>query len=295
MKKILLTGASGLIGRQTFKTLTDGGYEIVTVGNSELNNISEFDLTEKSLNDALENDFDLVVHLAAEIPRSDNKDVHTINEIIDRNVFEFVAEREIPLIYASSGSVYGSKYQESTIKESLSSYPESDYAKQKLRSETWIKQNLKSYYICRITAPYGISNRYQGVLNTFCKRVLENKEIILYGTGSRCQDFIHVSDVADLIQKIIKSPKSKSGIYNVSAGSPISMKEVAEMILRLAGRQGKIIYSETKDVQESFRALYDIKKATEMFDWNPKITLEEGIDELLSFLKGKNNEAGNNL
>ncbi len=293
-RKILLTGSSGLIGQPIAEMLNATNYEVVTVGTSAENVVSNFDLSVDLLSKELENNFDFVVHLAAQIPRSDNIDVHSVNQKIDENIFNFIAERKTPLIYASSASVYGSKNQRTLMEESLPCFPEIDYAKQKLSSELWIKQNLNEYYILRITAPYGNSTKYQGVLSTFCKIILGNRDITLYGTGSRCQDFINTRDIANLIRLIIEKPEIHSGIYNVCSGSPVSMKEVAETVIKLAKTGRKIVYSETQDSQEDFKALYKMNKITDIFDWNPEISLEKGIAELLEFLR-ESNEIRSNI
>jgi nucleoside-diphosphate-sugar epimerase len=293
-RKILLTGSSGLIGQPVAEMLNATNYEVVTVGTSAENAVSNFDLSVDLLSKELENNFDFVIHLAAQIPKTDSIDVHLVNRKIDENIFNFIAERKTPLIYASSASVYGPKNQAILMEESLPCFPETDYAKQKLSSELWIEQNLKEYYILRITAPYGNSTKYQGVLSTFCKIILSNRDITLYGTGSRCQDFINTQDIANLIRLIIEKPEIHSGIYNVCSGSPVSMKEVAETVIKLAKTDQKIVYSETQDSQEDFKALYNIDKLTDIFDWNPEISLEEGIIELFDFLK-ESNEIRSNI
>jgi nucleoside-diphosphate-sugar epimerase len=293
-RKILLTGSNGLIGQPIAEMLNVTNYEVVTVGTSDENAVSNFDLSVDLLSKELENNFDFVIHLAAQIPKNDSLDVHLVNRKIDENIFNFIAEKKTPLIYASSASVYGSKNQETLMKESLPCFPEIDYARQKLSSELWIKQNLTDYYILRITAPYGNSTKYQGVLSTFCKIILGNRDITLYGTGSRCQDFINTRDIANLIRLIIEKPEIHSGIYNVCSGSPVSMKEVAETVIRLAKTDRKVVYSETQDSQEDFKALYKIDKLTDIFDWKPEISPEKGISELLDFLK-ESNEIRSNI
>ncbi len=293
-RKILLTGSSGLIGQPIAEMLNATNYEVVTVGTSAENAVSNFDLSGDLLSKELENNFDLVIHLAAQIPKTDSIDVHSVNRKIDENIFSFIAERKTPLIYASSASVYGPKNQAILMEESLPCFPETDYAKQKLSSELWIEQNLKEYYILRITAPYGNSTKYQGVLSTFCKIILSNRDITLYGTGSRSQDFINTRDIANLIRLIIEKPEIHSGIYNVCSGSPVSMKEVAETVIKLAKTGRKIVYSETQDSQEDFKALYKMNKITDIFDWNPEISLEKGIAELLEFLR-ESNEIRSNI
>ena len=284
-KKILLTGGGGLIGQPTLELLDKKGYRVVTVGIGEENAIAEFDLAKKDLSRSLAKDFDYVVHLAAQLPKSGRVDVYLANQKIDDNIFKFVGGNQIPLIYASGASVYGFGNSTVRIDENFPCKPEGEYIKQKVVSENWIKKNLKNYYICRISAPYAASSRYQGVLNTFCKMALAGDDLTLYGTGSRCQDFIHSKDVANLVCKIIESPAEKPGIYNICSGSTISMKEVGEMILRLAESSGGITFRGIEDPQENFKALYNIDKTVKAFDWKPKIQLEEGIAELLSFLK----------
>lgn len=72
------------------------------------------------------------------------------------------------------------------------------------------------------------------------------------------------------------------------------MKEVAETVVKLAKTDRKIVYGETQDSQENFKALYKIDKLTDIFGWSPKISLEKGISELFDFLK-ESNEIRSNI
>jgi UDP-glucose 4-epimerase len=284
-KRVLLTGSTGLIGSEAVRHLSQRGHELITVGIGEDNVIAGIDLAFGRLLAAVECEVDVVVHLAARIPGKDNADVHEINKKIDDNVFEYTAETGVPLIFASSGSVYGSKYQQSEMNESLRCYPEIEYSKQKLASEEIISLKLRDHYILRITAPYGPSDRYQGVLGVFCKAVINNENIVLYGDGSRCQDFIHVSDAAHLIGQIIENAGAP-GIYNVASGSPTSMRDAAEIVLKTADTESHITYSDGHDPQANFKARYNIQKAVNEFHWHPSVTLETGVRELLQYFNG---------
>lgn len=292
-KRILLTGGSGLIGSDTVKCLTDAGHDLITLGAGKQNSIAGFDLTSRSMLKELEGTYDIVVHLAAQIPGKGDGEVHLTNRKIDENVFQFAISRDIPLIYASSASVYGSAYQEAVMDEGLRCVPQIEYSKQKLDAEAWIQENLREYYICRITAPYGPSKRYQGVLNIFCRNVIAGRDITLYGKGSRCQDFVNIRDVSAFFSRIAESSEPKQGIYNVSGGSPLSMKEVAEIVLRVAGSRNRVIFADAADPQENFKALYSIEKAVDAFGWLPGVSLEQGITELLDFLRSNDEDSLN--
>lgn len=290
-KRILLTGAGGLVGEPAIEMLRQHGHEVVTIGRRCENSISGVDLAVGALADILESKYDLVVHLAAQIPGK-GENVELMNQQIDDNVFQFAADLDIPLIYASSGSVYGSTYREAEMSENLVCHPELDYSKQKLRSEEWLRKNLREHYICRITAPYGPSERYQGVLGIFCRKAVAGENIILYGSGLRRQDFIHVRDIAELFCAIAASEQALPGVYNVSAGAPVTMKTTAEKVLNATGGSSTVEFAGIEDPQENFRANYSVEKAKQDFGWKATISLDEGIRELIGKIR---DESSNNI
>jgi len=117
----------------------------------------------------------------------------------------------------------------------------------------------------------------------FLDNALKGKPICIYGDGSDLRDYIFISDAARAIVQGIR--KKKSGIYNLSGGEPVSIKSLAEKIVRLSGKGIDIIYKER--VQNKKNIHLENKKIKEEIDFVPLVSLDEGLEiQYNSLLEG---------
>ena len=129
----------------------------------------------------------------------------------------------------------------------------------------------------RVNAPYDCNQKNNTVLKIFIENALVNENIFYHGSGKREQDFTNVSDIATAIELILNTGKI-SGVYNISGGSPITMNELATLIVKsVPGCTSQIKSSGNIDPQEGCKARISIKKALTELGWHPQITLEKGI------------------
>jgi len=105
-------------------------------------------------------------------------------------------------------------------------------------------------------------------------KVLGKDEVVVWGTGTPRREFLHVDDLADAILFLMRYYDSEE-IINVGVGEDISISELAELIARIVGFEGKIVYDTSKP-DGTPRKLLDVSRIFEM-GWRPKIPLEEGI------------------
>lgn len=289
--KVLLTGSTGLVGSMIQIKLQDS-VELYAVGRDGLTDMEnqrrffKLDLRDgnrfKQLLTQLQPD--VVVHCAAQIPSKlypDSAELAAINARIDESVFSGVSERPCKLLYISSTFVYGHPNFELNIDETFPVNESSYYASQKIKSERFITQNFENGLILRLNAPYGLNMRNDTVMTMFIKLALRDEPILLHGSGNRMQDFTNTRDIAELISNLITSEKRQYGIFNISAGMPITMVELANKIIRISGSKSKIINSGRLDEQENYKASYSIDKAKRLLNWKPKITIEDGIKDLI--------------
>lgn len=290
--KVILTGSTGLVGSMIKNTLGDK-VELIQITRDksfqnpfdqrfyflDLINKSEVDILIKSTRP------DFLIHCAAKIPSSlnpDNSELAAYNSKIDENIISAVSKIPCQLIYMSTTSVYGNPVNTLNIDESFPLNSSSFYSAQKIAAEKRIADNLENGLILRINAPYGINMRIETVMNLFIQRAILNQTIFLYGSGSRMQDFTNTRDIAVLISNLINSQKLYSGIYNISYGQPISMLELANKIVRICNSDSLISFAGIEDDQENCKASYSINKAKSILNWEPKISLENGLKELVS-------------
>ena len=289
-KKILITGADGFIGQHVFSLLQAAGFIVTGIsfegGKIDKAKILKLDLCQaaKVARFFKKNHFDIIVHLAARVPRTDDYVSQKLslikNTISTLNILEeFRKSKTEKFIYASGTTVIGTPKNTLPVNELHPANPESLYTAGKYFGEVLCEYYQKKYQkdvvILRISAPYGPGQSPNNVIPIFIRAALDSKEIHVFGTGKRSQDFIYIDDVARAFLAAIKC--DKSGIYNIGSGRSTSTLSLAKIILKNVPKsQSKVVFT-GKDHQENYRLKMDISKAKKDLKFVPKIMIEEGI------------------
>lgn len=295
-EQIIVTGASGLLGFEVSRVLNERGYPFTTITFSkdikfEMSKSLKLDLT---CSDSVSVLSTLkpwhIIHCAAIIPSIKNVSDSSIsakNILIDKHIIEVCRRTGCKLTYISSTSVYGFPLKEK-VTECRAGKDLSLYAQGKLAAEEEIMRRQLDARILRLNAPYGYRQSTRTVLKIFIERALVNEDLKYFGSGKRMQDFTFVGDVAEFIVDSIDV--SAVGIFNVSANEPISMKELADLVITLVpGCKSKIERINQRDSQEEHKALYDTTCARQKLNWNPTTDLKSGIKNWIDSI---NNETG---
>ena len=301
---ILVTGGAGFIGSHLVKELVKSGFSVRVLdnlSNGSLENIRDVlgsiefikgDIRDKNVVEGALKGVDAVVHLAALIDVAES--VEKPELYLDVNVngtFNVTrASRKVSaFIFASTCAVYGEPVR-IPIGEDHPLNPKSPYAATKIAGEAFVQAygNLYGYrpVILRLFNVYGPrqSKAYAGVITEFVKRATLGEPPIIFGDGEQTRDFVHVRDVAKAIIKALESD-NVSGIYNIGSGVAITINDLAHLILKLAGKEnvepihgpprpGDIKYSQA-----------NINRAKMELGYNPSVSLEEGIKEILNMGK----------
>lgn len=294
-----VTGCTGFIGQRLVNKLLVRGWDVVCISrggklDSEVNvTWLEGDLSQpESLTSikSLTKPVDVLFHIAAKMPEPDHSsniyEYMTANVISTVKLLELASELKVKsFVYISSIGVIGKPYRLPITEEHCIS-PGSPYFFGKICGELAceMSRNLDKMFVTslRITSPYGEGMPSGSVLPFFTSLALESKEITLYGSGKRAQDFIHVDDIvqACLLAATTKNP----GVYNIGSAEPVSMYSLAEKIIGLLPEsKSPIIYSNEIDPQESYRWEVDTTKAKDKLKFFPKIDLEEGLSNYISW------------
>jgi UDP-glucose 4-epimerase len=290
--RVLVTGACGFIGSRVCERLARDGHEVVRIVRPRRGRSSSpgggpdlgLDLLRPgSLQSALKDAPDVVAHLAAVIPSSfvgpEAERAAQANRRMDENVFQACEALGVGAVYASSSSVYGLGGTE-VRSETSPTFPVGPYAAAKLRAERTGERMLARrglpFTALRINAPYGPGQRTRTVIRLFIERGLKGLPLLYHGTGSRQQDFTHVDDVADAVCRACRA--GRGGLYNISSGSPVTMRRLAELVVRcLPGCASRVGPSGEEDAQEGAGASYSIERAARLLGWQPRVSLEDGI------------------
>ena len=298
MSSLLITGATGFIGKNLLGKLCNVGYQVYGMSKSGgiINNIL-IDAVDCTSQEALTRycqgkPFDGIIHLAASVPPSfygeEARQCLFQNVKMTMNVLEvFRKQGEGMFIYASSSSVYGYP-RRLPVTEETPVQPDGFYPLGKFFGELLCQQYQKELdlptVILRISAPYGRGMRRETVIKKFIRKALLSENITLYGTGSRSQDFTYIEDVTDAILQAYEA--KATGIFNVSSGISTSMKELAETILRvLPNSKSRIVCASADDPQEGYRAAFSFEKARRSFGYHPKFSIARGIEEYARAIK----------
>ena len=294
-KKIVVTGAGGLIGNAVCSLLHAEKIPFLAVYKSMDVKESVWPVEYCDLTDTLsvQNDFwedtTAMVHCAALIPTEtiSAENCYIANKQIDQHISEIIQKHHISgLVYLSSSSVYG--YPETPVTEETPVSPQSIYSSGKMESEKLFR-NLPgcNTVILRINAPYHFSQKTKTVVRIFIENALQNKPLIYHGTGARSQDFTAVHDIASLIVLILqKGILQPCEVFNVSGGDPVSMKDLARMIVSLVPDcTSSIAASGMEDPQENNRSVFKLDKIYRDYTWRPSVTLTSGIKQWIAAIR----------
>jgi len=296
MSKILVTGGAGFIGSHLVDALVERGHQVLILDNlstgkkENINQKAKFlnlDLRDfKKIRPAFEG-VDFVFHLAAlpRIPLSIAKPIETNEVNLTGTLNALIASKEAGVkkfIYSSSSSVYGQQ-EKLPMKEDMKCDPLNPYALQKYVGELYCRIFPEIYNLATISLRYfnvygprqSEEGTYVPVIGVFLKQKENGMPLTATGDGEQTRDFTHVADVVRVNILAMESEKVGRGeAINVGAGKNHSINEIAKLI------GGEITYIPLPS-GEMRHTLADISLTKDLLGWEPKIKLEEGINNLL--------------
>jgi dTDP-L-rhamnose 4-epimerase len=178
-------------------------------------------------------------------------------------------------------------------------YPTSIYAVTKRDHEEMFLCTGLAYGIpavaLRFFNTYGprqaLSNPYTGVMAIFSGRLLNRQPPVIYEDGRQSRDFIHVSDIVRGLLLAMDRPEADDQVFNLGTGVPTSIAQVADLLSqRLTGAGSARIQPEIRHQYRAgdIRHCYaDLAKARRLLGFEPTISLEQGLDDLLAWVQGQ--------
>ncbi|HGE72469.1 TPA: NAD-dependent epimerase/dehydratase family protein [Candidatus Poribacteria bacterium] len=320
--KILITGVAGFIGSNLAEKLLEvksqrleakenppptsnlqpPTYNIIGIDNlaygvkkqvPEGVDFHQLDIRSKEIYPLFEG-VDYVFHLAAKNCISDCQadpvETAEINVAGTVNVFEAARRAGVKkVIYAESSALYeGSEIfptPESDVK------PESFYAISKLASmyfaEAYSRFHNLRYTALRYFNVYGPRQDYRRtippVMSAFIIKLLRGEQPVIYGTGKKRRDFVHVDDVNDFHILCMNDPRTDGKVYNIGSGKNYSVLEVYDMISEILNIRILPIFA--PDLPgEAHETLADITEAIKL-GWSPKVDIVEGLKGMVLYIR----------
>lgn len=310
-KKILICGATGFIGRNmaefyanhpdyeaygTYHTSDPYDYPNLTLVKADLRIQDDVERVMKGM--------DIVIQAAA--TTSGAKDITntpyihvTDNAIMNSLIFRAGYDLGVPHILFFSCTVM---YQPADVpvkesdfdanQEIYSSYFGVGWTKVYLekQAEFYSRLNKTKYTILRHSNIYGPYDKYDleksHVFGATMTKVMTNKDgkIVVWGTGEAGRDLLHVDDLVSFVDLAIEKQNDPFGLYNVGLGRAISVKELVQKIIDASGKGLKIEFDPDKP-NFTTKLCLDCSKAKEAFGWEPKISLETGIEKTMQWYR----------
>jgi UDP-glucose 4-epimerase len=285
--RVVVTGGAGFVGSHVAAYLAEGGFRVVAV--DSLERASAVKRLEEAgvplvVGDVRSVDLppaEAVVHAAAYISVDESwerpYDYMWNNAAATARVAKQCAKTGARLIYISSAAVYGEP-QRLPINESHPTRPLSPYGLSKLMGERVAQMLAPGAAVLRLFNVYGPgqTGAYAGVISKFIERAKRGLPPVIYGDGTQTRDFIHVADVAQFVEVVLD--RGAAGVFNVGTGRAVSIRELATIVMRLAGLSGEPLYAPPRpgDIKHSAA---DVTKAKAL-GWEPSVPLEEGLRRL---------------
>ncbi len=302
--RFFVTGGAGFIGSSLVNSLLKNDHDVTIYDNfsnsskEKISNLADLgasviegDITNYlSLEKALTN-FEIVVHLAAKIDVDESflkpEETQNVNVKGTMNLLQAcVANKISNIVVASTAAIYGHT-KKLPLDENSPPYPLSPYGESKVSMEKQLRDFSKTHNLNGVTLRFfnaygkGQTSTYAGVITKFLNNIQENKPLVIYGDGSYTRDFIAIEDLVNSIECAISNIVGKRGnCYNIATGEHVSIKELAELMISISGKNLEIKYEPPKR-RDLVHSQTTIELARHDLKFSPKINLKDGLKKLL--------------
>jgi UDP-glucuronate decarboxylase len=302
--RFLISGGAGFLGSHLIEHLRD--HEIVVVDDFSTAKYFELYSNVKLIKEKIENfntneKFDYVIHLAAR-PSPEDYTKYPVETMLSNSLgtyrtLEIARKSDAIYMYTSSSEVYGNAEIIPTPEDYWGKVNpigiRSCYDESKRFSEALIMSYYREYGLdVRIQRPFNVygprlreDGSYGRVVSRFIYQALKGEDITIYGDGKQTRAFLYVEDWVEATLKMLFTKGLKGEVINIGSDKETRIIDLANMIITLTGSKSKIRYLPPRPDDPPRRAA-DISKAKRLLNWEPKISLEEGLKKTIEWFKG---------
>jgi len=316
MKKIIVTGGAGFIGSHLVKKLIDNGAEEILViddlSTGKAENIKDFEEVE-FLNKKIEeidnlaevfNNFEFCYHLAAGVGVQyimENLSKSLLTNIEGTHkVFEACKKNNIPVLITSTSEIYGTSEEKEWSEETKSligpttklrwSYAASKMIDEFLALSEFEEGSLNPIVVrlFNIIGPNQLAD-YGMVVPKFIDAALKDEPITIHGDGNQSRSFTWVEDVIEYFVKLAEM-KAYGEIFNIGQTEEISIKDLAELIIRTTDSNSEIVQKTHEEIfgkkfEDPMRRTPNIDKIVKFTGIKPSMGIEDMIKEIVAYKK----------
>jgi len=306
-KTVLVTGGAGFLGSHLCTRLINDGHNVICVDNfytgsktnvEHLLSKHQFELIRHDVWLPLYVEVDQIYNLAcpaSPIHYQNDPVATTKTSVLGAiNMLGLAKRCKAKILQASTSEVYGDPLVHPQIESYWGNvnpigiracYDEGKRCAETLFFDYYRQHNIK-IRVARIFNTYGpnMSLNDGRVISNFITQALKNEPITIYGDGSQTRSFCYVND---LIEGLIRMMDQDIEIGPMNLGNPceFSILELAELVLQFTNSKSKITYLPLPQ-DDPMQRQPDISKAKSSLNWEPTITLKEGLKETVAYFKG---------
>jgi UDP-glucuronate decarboxylase len=307
MQKILVTGGAGFLGSHLCERLIEGGHDVLCVDNyftgskaniKHLLDHPHFELMRHDVTFPLYVEVDRIFNLAcpASPVHYQHDPVQTTKTSVHGaiNMLGLAKRVKARILQASTSEVYGdpevhpqpeSYWGKVNPIGVRSCYDEGKRCAETLFFDYW-RQHQLQIKVVRIFNTYGprMHPNDGRVVSNFIVQAIKGEDITMFGDGSQTRSFCYVDDLIEVMLRMMDSPANFIGPVNIGNPGEFTMLELAEMVLRLTGSRSRISLKPLPSDDPKQRRP-DISLAKQALDWEPKVSLEEGLVKTIAYFR----------
>jgi UDP-glucuronate decarboxylase len=302
----LVTGGAGFLGSHLCDRLIANGFHVICQDNLQtgrLDNIDHllsnprFEFIERDICDGVPDvAVDEIWNLAcpASPPRYQMNPVHTMMTSVmgARHCLELARKTQARVFQASTSEIYGDPLvhpQAETYVGAVNPIgPRACYDGGKRAAEALFFDYARTYgvqiKVVRIFNTYGprLDPDDGRVVSNFIVRALKGEPLELYGDGRQTRSFCYVDDLIDGFLRLMRSPRDITGPINIGNPTEFTVRELADLVLRMTGSKSFVTTTEAK-VDDPKQRRPDIGRAESLLSWAPNVALEAGLKRTIAY------------
>jgi len=307
-QRVVITGAAGFIGSHLAETLLDRGYSVVGIDNlltGDIGNIAhlanrDFEFIKHDVTNYtyVEGPVDYVLHWASPASPIDYLELPIptlkVGALGTHKALGLAKAKGARFVLASTSEVYGDPL-EHPQKESYWGNvnpvgPRGVYDEAKRFAEAmtvaYHRYHGLDAKIVRIFNTYGPRMRVKDgrAVPAFISQALRNEEVTVFGDGRQTRSFTYITDLVDGIIRLMTS--SVNDPVNIGNPREMSLDELARTIVRMTGSTSQIVYRPLPVDDPKVRQP-DITRARTLLGWEPKVSLEQGLETTIAYFRTK--------
>ena len=306
-KRVLVTGGAGFIGAHLCRRLVDDGCDLLCVDNfytgtrdniADLLDNPRFELVRHDVTFPLFVEVDEIYNLACPAsPIHYQLDpVQTTKTSVHGaiNMLGLAKRVRAKILQASTSEVYGDPTEHPQTEAYWGNVnpigPRACYDEGKRCAETlffdYFRQHGLRIKVARIFNTYGpyMHPNDGRVVSNFVMQALRGEPITLYGEGTQTRSFCYVSDLVDGLIRLMNSGDDVPGPINLGNPNEITVREIAEIIVRACGSQSRISF-QPLPADDPKQRRPDITKARQLLGWSPSVALADGLAPTIDYFR----------